>query len=166
MLSLVVATGLGGEIGRNNQLLWKLPRDLKHFKEITTGHPVIMGRKTYESIGKPLSDRTNIIISSKDDWYEEGVLIVGTVKEAIKFAKKINDNIYIIGGGSIYKQTIDIADRIEMTVVKSHFQADTFFPKIDEAIWIKIKEIFLEKDEKNSYDLCFQTWERKKDHEI
>lgn len=161
MISLVVAVGLNNEIGLDNQLLWHLPKDLKHFKEITSGHPVIMGRKTYESIGKPLPNRTNIVISKKNKWFEEGILIVGTIKEAIKFAKKIDENIFIIGGGSIYEQTIEFADCIELTIVQETFEADTFFPKINENIWTKTKELVYEKDEKNPYDLCFQTWERK-----
>ena len=89
MVTLVVAMGLKNEIGKENQLLWHLPKDLKHFKEITTGHPIIMGRKTFESIGKPLPNRTNIVVSRKKEWFEEGILIVGSLKEALKFAKKL-----------------------------------------------------------------------------
>ena len=160
MTTIVVAMGLSNEIGADNQLLWHLPKDLKHFKEITSGHPIIMGRKTYESIGKPLPNRTNIVISRKTDWFEEGILIVGSIKEAIKFAKKIDENIFIIGGGNIYQQTIDIADKLEVTLVKTDLEADTFFPKIDEKIWTKTNEQCCEKDEKNEYDFCFQTFER------
>lgn len=161
MTTIVVAMGEKNEIGNDNQLLWHLPRDLKHFKELTSGHPVIMGRKTYESIGKPLPNRTNIVISRRNDWFEEGILIVGSIKEALKFAKKIDENIFIIGGGTIYEQTIDLADKLEVTLVKAHLEADTFFPKIDEKVWIKTSEICHEKDDKNQYDFCFQTWERK-----
>ncbi|MCD5968824.1 dihydrofolate reductase, partial [Riemerella anatipestifer] len=93
MTTIIVAMGKNNEIGVNNQLLWHLPKDLKHFKNLTSGHPIIMGRKTYESIGKPLPNRTNIVVSQKNDWFEEGILIVGTLKEAIKFAKKIDENI-------------------------------------------------------------------------
>ncbi|MCJ8154966.1 dihydrofolate reductase [Chryseobacterium sp. SSA4.19] len=160
MITIVVAIGENSGIGSDNQMLWHLPKDLKHFKEITSGHPVIMGRKTFESIGKPLPNRTNIIISRKNDWFEEGVLIVGSIKEAIKFAKKIDDDIFIIGGGNIYQQTMDIADRIELTTVKANIEADTFFPEIDEKIWKKTNEVFHEKDEKNQYDLYFQTYEK------
>ena len=161
MITIVVAMGLGNEIGANNQLLWHLPTDLKHFKEITTGHPIIMGRKTYESIGKPLPNRTNIVVSRKKDWFEEGILIVGSLKEAIKFAKKMDEEIFIIGGGNIYEQTIDLADQLEVTQVKANLEADIFFPQIDEKIWKKKEEIVHEKDEKNEYDFSFQTWERK-----
>lgn len=161
MITIVVAMGLNNEIGADNKLLWHLPTDLKHFKEITTEHPIIMGRKTYESIGKPLPNRTNIVVSRKKDWFEEGILIVGSLKEAIKFAKKMDENIFIIGGGNIYEQTIDIADKLEVTQVQAELKADIFFPKIDEKIWQKTEEICHEKDEKNEFDFCFQTWERK-----
>lgn len=160
MTTIVVAMGVKNEIGFENQLLWHLPKDLKHFKEITSGHSVIMGRKTYESIGKPLPNRTNIVVSRKNDWFEEGILIVGSIKEAIKFAKKIDEEIFIIGGGKIYEQTMDIVDKLEVTLVKADLEADTFFPKIDAKVWKKTDEICHEKDEKNQYDFCFQTYEK------
>ena len=163
MITIVVAMGLNNEIGANNQLLWHLPKDLKHFKEITTGHPIIMGRKTYESIGKPLPNRTNIVVSTKKDWFEEGILIVGSLKEAIKFAKKMDEEIYIIGGGNIYEQTIDLAEKLEVTQVNAELKADIFFPKINPKIWNKTNEINHEKDKKNEYDFSFQTYERKTD---
>lgn len=162
MTTIVVAMGLKNEIGADNKLLWHLPTDLKNFKEITTDHPIIMGRKTFESIGKALPNRTNIVVSRKKDWFEEGILIVGSIKEAIKFAKKIDEEIFIIGGGNIYGQTLDFTDKLEVTLVKAELEADVFFPKIDEKIWQKTNEICHEKDDKNEYDFCFQTWERKK----
>ena len=161
MITIVVAMGLNNEIGANNQLLWHLPKDLKHFKEITTGHPIIMGRKTYESIGKPLPNRTNIVVSTKKDWFEEGILIVGSIKEALKFAKKIDEQIFVIGGGNIYEQTLELTDKLEVTLVKTHLKADTYFPKINPQIWNKTEEICHEKDDKNEFDFCFQTYERK-----
>ena len=161
MITIVVAMGKNREIGVDNQLLWHLPKDLKHFKELTSGHPIIMGRKTYESIGKPLPNRTNIVISRKNDWFEEGILIVGSIKEALKFAKKIDENVFVIGGGTIYEQTIDLADQLEITVVDASLDADTYFPKIDEKIWQKTQETCHEKDEKNQYDFCFQTFTKK-----
>ncbi|WP_294333932.1 dihydrofolate reductase [uncultured Chryseobacterium sp.] len=160
MTTIVVAMGEKNEIGFENRLLWHLPRDLKHFKEITSGHPVIMGRKTYESIGKPLPNRTNIVVSRKTDWFEEGILIVGSIKEAVKFAKKIDEEIFIIGGGKIYEQMMDITDRLEVTVVKAELEADTYFPKIDPKVWKKTDEVCHEKYEKHEHDFCFQTYER------
>ena len=160
MITLIVAMGKNREIGKENQLLWHLPKDLKHFKELTSGYPIIMGRKTYESIGKPLPNRTNIVISRKNDWFEEGILIVGSIKEAVKFAKKIDEEVFIIGGGNIYEQTIDLADKLEVTLVDAVLDADTFFPKINEKIWQKTNEERHQKDEKNEFDFCFQTYER------
>jgi len=162
MTTIVVAMGLKNEIGADNKLLWHLPTDLKNFKELTSNHPIIMGRKTYESIGKALPNRTNIVVSRKKDWFQEGILIVGSIKEAIKFAKKIDEEIFIIGGGNIYEQTLEVTDKLEVTQVKAELEADVFFPKIDEKIWQKTNEICHEKDDKNQYDFCFQTWERKK----
>lgn len=160
MTTIVVAMGEKNEIGADNQLLWHLPKDLKHFKDLTSGHPIIMGRKTYESIGKALPNRTNIVISRKKNWFEEGILIVGSIKEAVKFAKKIDENVFIIGGGNIYEQTMEIADKLEVTLVKAELKADTFFPKIDPKIWKLSEEVFHEKDDKNQYDFSFQTYEK------
>ena len=162
MITLVVAMGLNREIGIDNLLPWHLPKDLKHFKEITSNHPIIMGRKTFESIGKPLPNRTNIVVSRKKDWFEEGILIVGSLKEALKFAQKIDEDIFIIGGGNIFEQTMDIADKLEVTEIKTIIDADTFFPEIDEKIWKKTGEVCHEKDEKNNFDFCFQTYEKVK----
>ena len=131
MITIIAAIGKNNELGKDNQLLWHLPADLKHFKNLTSGHPIIMGRKTYESIGKPLPNRTNIVVSRKENWFEEGILIVPSLKDAIKHAKKINENIFIIGGGEIYRHTIDMADRLEITQVNHQTDADVFFPNID-----------------------------------
>ena len=161
MITIIAAIGKNNELGKDNQLLWHLPADLKHFKNLTSGHPIIMGRKTYESIGKPLPNRTNIVVSRKDDWFEEGILIVPSLKDAIKHAKKINENIFILGGGEIYRHTIDMADRLKITQVNHQTDADVFFPKIDEKNWIKTDEIHHPKDENHAYDFYFQTWERK-----
>ena len=96
MLSLIAAVARNGVIGKDNQLLWKLPKDLKHFKALTENHPIVMGRKTFESIGKPLPNRTNIVVSRKEKWFSEEILIVSKLKEAIKFAKKIDEDIFIL----------------------------------------------------------------------
>ena len=162
MITIIAAIGKNNELGKDNQLLWHLPEDLKYFKKMTLEHPIIMGRKTYESIGKPLPNRTNIVVSRKEDWFEEGILIVPSIKDAIKHAKKINEQIFIIGGGNIYEQTIDLADCLKITQVDFQTKADAFFPKIDENIWQKTDEIHHPKDEKNAYDFSFQTWERRK----
>ena len=162
MITIIAAIGKNNELGKDNQLLWHLPEDLKYFKKMTLEHPIIMGRKTYESIGKPLPNRTNIVVSRKENWFEEGILIVPSIKDAIKHAKKINEQIFIIGGGNIYEQTIDLADCLKITQVDFQTEANAFFPKIDENIWQKTNEIHHSKDEKHAYDFSFQTWERRK----
>ncbi len=161
MTTIVVALDRKNGIGKENKLLWHLPEDLKHFKAITSGHPVIMGRKTYESIGRPLPNRTNIVISRRTDWFQEGILIVGSIKEALKFAKKIDENIFILGGGNIYEQTLEVADKLEVTRVDTEVLADTFFPKISEKDWVLTAENCVGQDEKNEFNMCFQTWERR-----
>lgn len=158
MVTIIVAMGKNNAIGLENTMPWHLPKDLKHFKEKTSGHPVIMGRKTYESIGKPLPNRTNIVISRKENWFEEGILIVGSIKEAMKFAQKINEDYFIIGGGSLYEQTMGLADRLIITEVDATPEADTFFPKIDEKIWKLVESTHEPADEKNAYDLTFKVY--------
>lgn len=160
MLTLIVGMAKNRAIGTDNRMLWHLPRDLKHFKKITTGHPVIMGRLTYESIGKALPNRTNIVVSRRKDWFEEGILIVGSLKEALKFAKKIDDEVYVIGGGNIYAQTIDLADALEVTEVNTEIDAEVYFPEIDFKKWKKTSEECFEKDEQHPFDYCFQKFER------
>lgn len=160
MTTIVVAMDRKNGIGLENRMLWHLPADLKHFKSITSGHPVIMGRRTFESIGKPLPNRTNIVISRKKDWFQEGILIVGSIKEALKFAKKIDENIFILGGGNIYEQTMDLTDKLEVTRVNAECDADTFFPEIDMKIWQMTDEVNFASDEKNRFDMKFQTFER------
>lgn len=161
MISIVVAMDKNNAIGKDNQMLWHLPEDLKHFKNITSGHPIIMGRKTYESIGRALPNRTNIVVSRKDNWFEEGILIVPALKEALKHSKKISDQVFVIGGGNIYSQTIDLVDKLEVTIVDAEVEADTFFPKIDPRIWVETNRVSHSKDEKNAFDYSFVTYERK-----
>lgn len=162
MVTLVVAIGKNGEMGKDNKMPWHMPKDLKHFKEITSGYPVIMGRKTYESIGKALPNRTNIVVSRRENWFEEGILIVGSLKEALKFAQKINESVMVIGGADIFKQTMDIADTLEVTLVDSEFDADTFFPTINTKEWKLTTEEFHTKDEKNRFDFSFKTYKKDK----
>jgi dihydrofolate reductase len=162
MVTLVVAIGKNGEMGKDNKMPWHMPKDLKHFKEITSGYPVIMGRKTYESIGKALPNRTNIVVSRRENWFEEGILIVGSLKEALKFAQKINESVMVIGGADIFKQTMDIADTLEVTLVDSEFDADTFFPTINTKVWKLTTEEFHTKDEKNRFDFSFKTYKKDK----
>jgi dihydrofolate reductase len=167
MISLIVATSLNNAIGKANAMLWHLPEDFKFFKNTTWGMPIIMGRKTFESIGKALPGRTNIIITSNKDWQAEGTVTATSLEEAIQFAKETNaKEIFITGGGEIYKQSMPIADKIYRTLVHTEIDGDTFFPEIDEMVWGKVFEKNVTSDEKNNFDMTFQTWQRKVDSPI
>ena len=157
MIILIAAISKKNEIGKNNQLLWHLPDDFKRFKTLTTGHYIIMGRKTFESFPKPLPNRTHIIISRQKNYAVENCIVVSSLGEAIKVCPK-NEDIYIIGGGEIYKQSIDFADKLEITLVDHDFEADTFFPEIDENKWKVDFEEFHPKDERHLYDFTFLTY--------
>lgn len=129
LISIIAAIGKNRELGKNNKLLWHIPDDMTRFKELTMSHPVIMGRKTFESIGKPLSGRTNIIITRDKKFKAEGCFIAHSLEKAIELAKtKDAKEIFVIGGGQIYQQAINIADKLYLTIVKGTFNADTFFP--------------------------------------
>ena len=161
MISIILAVSENDVIGGNNKLLWYLPADLKHFKRITQKHTIIMGRKTYESIGRPLPSRTNIVITRKTNYSPEGVLVVNSIETAINKAEEQNGNeVFIIGGGEIYNQSIDIADKIYLTRVHQQFKGDVTFPNLDPSEWqIKSKEDH-EADEKNKIPYSFLTYER------
>src|ERR1700761_4152213 len=132
-VSIVVAISENHAIGKDNKLLWYLPRDLKHFKEITSGHTVIMGRKTYDSVGKPLPNRRNIIIT-RQQIEIAGCEVVNSVEHALALCKD-EAEVFIVGGAEIYKQAMHLTDRIYLTIVHKTFDADTFFPEIDYEEW-------------------------------
>jgi dihydrofolate reductase len=162
LVSLIVATSLNNAIGKANAMLWHLPEDFKFFKNITWGMPIIMGRKTFESIGKPLPGRTNIIITSNTNWQAERTIRATSLEEAIQLAKETNaKEIFITGGGEIYKQSMPIANKIYRTLVHTEIDGDTFFPQIDETVWEKVFEKNVSSDEKNNFEMTFQTWQRK-----
>lgn len=161
ILSLVVAAAENNAIGKDNQLLWCLPNDMKFFKNVTWGLPVIMGRKTYESLGKPLAGRTNIVITHKKDWQPEGVIVVNSLDAAVAAAGETDaKEAAIIGGGEIYKQSIDRADKIFITRVHTIIEGDTYFPAINEKNWKLISNQDLPADEKHAYSYSFQVWGR------
>lgn len=160
IVSAVVAIAEDNGIGKNNQLLWRLPADLKHFKEITTGHTVIMGRKTYESVGRPLPNRRNILITRKTDLEIPGVTVVNTLQQALDLCSD-EEEVFIVGGAEIYKMAMDATNRIYLTVVHGTFDADTFFPAIDRNVWKETAEEKHEADEKNPFAYTFSTLVRK-----
>jgi len=135
MISLVVAMTENRVIGIENRLPWHIPEDLKRFKKITNGHPIIMGRKTYESIGKPLIGRTNIVITRQKDYRAKGIVACSSLREAMDWASRApgSDEIVVIGGGEIFREALPLADRIYLTIVEWPFEGDAFFPEIDRA---------------------------------
>ena len=159
-LTIIVAAAENDAIGKGNQLIWHLSDDLKRFKSLTNGHHIIMGRKTFESFPKPLPNRIHVVITRQADYSApEGVIIVNSLEEAIEAAKS-DSQPFIIGGGEIYKQAMDIADKIELTRVHENFEADTFFPQIDLTIWKETENIFHKKDKDHDYEFSFLTYER------
>ncbi len=159
-LSIIVAISENNAIGKNNQLLWHLPADLKHFKEITSGHTIIMGRKTYDSIGRPLPNRRNIVITRQSDLKIENVEVVSSLKEAITLCANEKE-IFIIGGAEIYESSVELANRIYLTTVHQEYEADAFFPNIVAEQWSEINREYHSADEKNSVAYTFSTLERK-----
>jgi len=160
MIILIAAVAENNALGKNNDLLWHLPKDFKRFKEITSGHHIIMGRKTFESFPKPLPNRTHVIITRQKEYVCEGCIVVQDLEKAIAVCPK-NDDIFVIGGGEIYSQSIHLADQLDITRVHHSFEADVYFPEIDPEIWELTSEVFNPKDEKHLYDYTFQTFVRK-----
>lgn len=160
MITIIAAIAKNNALGKDNQLLWHLPDDFKRFKNITTGHYIIMGRKTFESFPKPLPNRTHVIISRQKNYSQLNCIVVTSLQKAIEACPK-NEEIFIIGGGEIYNQSIAIADKLDITRVNHSFEADTFFPEIDLTQWKLIFEEFHPKDEKHKFDFRFETFIRK-----
>lgn len=158
---MVAAAGENNELGRDGDLIWHLPDDFKRFKRLTTGHPIIMGRKTFESFPKPLPNRTHIVITTKKDYTVEGHIVVHSIDDAVQAARQISPLIFIIGGGEIYKLYLPMADRIELTRVHGKFDADTYFPKLDESVWEVKERIYHDTDERHDYAFEYLTLIRK-----
>jgi dihydrofolate reductase len=162
-ISMIVAAGENNVIGRNNDLPWKLPKDMRYFKETTSGHPVVMGRKTLESLGNPLPNRTNIVITRNSKLPFDGIIITSTPTEALeKAAKEHNEEVFIIGGGEIFTQTLAITDRVYLTRVHYEFEGDAYFPELPENEWQCTSADHHEPDEKHAYAFTFEVWDRKK----
>jgi dihydrofolate reductase len=161
MLTLIAAASENNALGKDNDLVWHLPDDFKRFKALTSGHYIVMGRKTFESFPRPLPNRTHIIITRQKD-YEvlEGCIVVNSLSKAIEVCPE-NEEIFIIGGGQIYKQSIEIADKIELTRVHTTVEADAFFPEIDEDIWQVIQSEYHPKDEKHEHDFTYFTYTKR-----
>lgn len=161
-ITMIAAVGENNALGKDNDLLWHLPDDFKRFKQLTTGHSIIMGRKTFESFPKPLPHRTHIIVTRDANYTinHEKCVVTHSLEEAIKLTVGDN-NPFIIGGGEIYKQGEKFANRLEITRVHANFDADTFFPEVDESIWRLIASEYHPMDEKHNYDFTYLTYLRK-----
>ncbi len=159
LISLIVAVDERLGIGKENKLLCHLPADLKHFKQMTLGKPIVMGRKTFESIGKALPGRINIVLSHQN-LLIEGVTVVKSLEQAIELVKD-EPEIMIIGGSHVFEEALTKAQRIYLTLIHHVFDADVFFPDIDLAVWELTKEYDLPRDEKNEYDMTFRHYERR-----
>ena len=165
-ISLIVAAAEDNAIGRDNQLLWQLPNDLRFFKNTTWGMPVIMGRKTFESMGaKPLPGRFNIVISRQDKYLPEAPVlqVASSLEMALQLARETHcREVFIAGGGQLYQQALPLAGRIYITRVKARFpDAEVYFPGFDEAQWKCLSSLDFHRDEKHAFDYAFQVWEKK-----
>ena len=160
MITMIAAAAENNALGKDQDLVWHLPDDFKRFKKLTTGHHIIMGRKTFETFPKPLPNRTHIIVTRKDNYLKKDATVVSSLEKALEFAKN-DKQPFIIGGGEIYKLGMEVADKIELTRVHGTFDADTFFPEIDEEKWKLVAEDFHPKDEKHDYAFTYLTYVRK-----
>lgn len=161
MITIIAAAAQNNALGKDNDLVWHLPDDFKRFKALTTGHYIIMGRKTFESFPKPLPNREHIVITRQKDYNPEGCTVVHSLEKAIELSCKNDPNPFIIGGGEIYRMGIKIADKIELTRVHGNFEADAFFPEIDPGKWDLVQEEFHPKDDKHEYDFTYLTYIRR-----
>ena len=160
MISFIVAMDENQVIGKNNQLPWHLPEDLKFFKRVTMGHPIAMGRKTHESIGRILPGRENIIITRQHDYRCEDGTVFYQIGDFIEYCRGRNDEIFVIGGAEIFRETLPFADRLYITLIHEQFEGDTFFPELKEEDWMLVSSEHGIKDEKNPYDYEFQIYHR------
>jgi dihydrofolate reductase len=161
MITMIAAAGENNELGKENDLLWHLPDDFKRFKKITSHHFIIMGRKTFESFPNPLPNRTHIVITQNRKYGKQGAVVVYGMEEALEKAKSTKD-IFIIGGGEIFKMGLEVADKIELTRVHGTFEdADTFFPEFSKDQWKLVSSEEHAQDEKHKYSFTYETWIRK-----
>jgi len=158
-ITLIAAISDNGVIGAEGDLPWRLPADLKHFKAVTTGHPILMGRKTHESIGKPLPNRRNIVLTRNAGWSRPGVETVHDLQEALRLVD--DDELFVIGGEQVYRAALPIADRLLITRVHAHVRGDVMFPEFDRGAWTLTDEQHRPADEHNAHDITFQQYQRK-----
>ena len=163
IISLIVAVAENGVIGKNNQLPWHLPKDMKYFRDTTMGHCVIMGRKNYDSIPlkyRPLEGRTNIIVTRQKDFKAEGCIVANSMEDALSEARKKNEpEVFVIGGAEVFRHVLGIADKIYYTRIYHSFEGDVHFPEIDTSRWKKTMQTDIQPDEKNKFPFSFCLYE-------
>jgi dihydrofolate reductase len=160
-ISLVVAASENNVIGKDNRLLWHLPNDMKFFKNTTWGMPVIMGRKTFESLGKPLAGRTNIVVTRDKEWTAEGTTVSSNMDKAMKAAADTDaKEVFVIGGGEIFKQVLPQANRVYLTRVHTKLEGDAFFPELPAKDWKLLSQLDFTADAKHAFAYSFQVWQR------
>ena len=157
---MIAAAAENNALGKDNELVWHLPNDFKRFKTLTSGHYIVMGRKSFESFPKPLPNRTHVIITRQKNYKAEGCIIVDSIEKALLVCPK-NEDTFIIGGGEIYTLSLPFTDKIEITRVHHSFEADAYFPVLNEEEWILVQSDFNNKDEKHIYDYTYLTYVRK-----
>ena len=160
MISFIFAMDKNRVIGKDNQLPWHLPADLKFFKKTTMGHPIIMGRKTYESIGKPLPGRENIIVTRNVHYHPEGCTVIHSFAELKKLAAEKQEEVFVIGGAELFNTLFPIAERLYITMIAHEFAGDTYFPEFDESDWSLVSVEKGETDERNPYEYSYNIYER------
>ena len=159
-VTMIAAAGENNALGKDNDLVWHLPDDFRRFKALSTGHYIIMGRKTFESFPQPLPNRTHVVITRQKDYHPEGAVMVHSLEEALKVAQE-DPQPFIIGGGEIFDLGMDVTDKIELTRVHGKFEADAFFPELDLEKWDLISSEYHGKDERHNYDFTFLTYVRR-----
>tara|TARA_B110000091_G_scaffold92282_1_gene100780 strand:- start:945 stop:1439 length:495 start_codon:yes stop_codon:yes gene_type:complete len=162
MITIIAAIAKNNALGKDNDLIWHLPGDLKRFKKTTTGHSILMGRNTFESIGRPLPNRTSIIITRNKNYFQDGCLIANSLEAAIELVKE-EAQVFIIGGAQVYTYAMEnnIADVLDITLVHHEFEADVFFPEIDLKIWEEVSREDFKADEKNKFNYSFLKFQKK-----
>lgn len=161
MVTIIAAIAENNALGKNNDLIWYLPADLQRFKKVTSGYPIIMGRNTFESIGKPLPNRTTVIVTRNKEYTQKKCLIANSLEKAIRLVEK-SEKIFIIGGAQIYKEAMEkqLADQLDITLVHDTFEADVYFPEIDTNIWQEVSRENHNPDEKNKHNYSFVTYKK------
>lgn len=161
IISIIVAIAENNAIGKDNKLLWHIKDDLQLFKRTTLNHVIIMGRKSYESIGRPLPKRTNVVITRSRDYQPEGVMVFHSLNDAFDHFKKTEEEVFVIGGGEIYRQSLDDAHKLHISHVHTTVEdADTFFPKVNWQDWKEVKQEDFKKNESNDHDFTYRVYER------